>query len=70
MSVTDAADAQRRYLGTTGTIDFGGSVERRIPLDKPITVVTFDGMVPSAAGNVVCAGRDDARTLPWCPFDS
>jgi hypothetical protein len=70
MSVTDAAGAQRRYLGATGTIDFGGSVDRRVPVDKPITVVDFDGEVPSAADTIVCAGRDDSRTQAWCPFDS
>ena len=26
MSVTDAADAQRRYRGATGAIDFGGTI--------------------------------------------
>ncbi|GAA3042894.1 hypothetical protein GCM10010464_03600 [Pseudonocardia yunnanensis] len=70
MSVTDAAGAQRRYLGVTGPIDFGGTVGRRVPIDKPITVIRFTGGGPTAQDNIVCAGRGDPLTQPWCPFDS
>jgi hypothetical protein len=70
MSITDAGDAQRRYRGVTGQIDFGGTVARRVPVDKPVTVVTFTGGAPNAAANLHCAGRDDPLTRPWCPFDA
>jgi hypothetical protein len=69
MSVTDAAGAQRRYRGVTGGIDFGGTVGRRVPVDKPITVVSFGSGIPNAQENIVCAARDDPLTKPWCPFD-
>ena len=69
MSVTDAAGAQRRYQGVSGTIDFGGTVERRIPVNKPVSVVGFADGAPSAARNIICAGPDDPLTQPWCPFD-
>jgi hypothetical protein len=70
MSITDADDAQRRYRGVTGTIDFGGTVARRIPVDKPITVVSFADGAPNAGENLHCGARDDPLTRPWCPFDS
>ena len=57
MSVTDAAGAQRRYRGVTGGIDFGGTVGRRVPVDKPITVVSFGSGIPNAQENIICAAR-------------
>jgi ABC-type branched-subunit amino acid transport system substrate-binding protein len=69
-SVTDAAGAQRSYRGVTGKIDFGGTIGRRVPLDKPITIVTFRNGQPSARDNLVCGARTDPRTRPWCPTDT
>jgi hypothetical protein len=68
-SMTDAGGAQRSYRGVTGKIDFGGTIGRRVPVDKPITIVTFRNGQPSAGDNLVCGARTDRRTKPWCPFD-
>lgn len=70
MSVTDASGSQQRYQGVTGRIDFGGSIARRVPLNKPITIVRFFDGAPDARDNIVCGARTDSRTQPWCPFDS
>lgn len=71
ISVTDAAGAQRRYQGVTGPIDFGGTVSRRVPLNRPVTIVNFaDGLPKALDQHIVCAGGDDPMTQPWCPFDS
>jgi len=70
MSITDTAGAQRGYRGVTGGIDFGGTVARRVPVDKPITVISFSGGAPNADQNIICAARNDPLTQPWCPFDS
>lgn len=69
-SVTDAGGAQRGYRGVTGNIDFGGTIGRRVPVDKPITIVTFRNGQPVPTQNIVCGPRTDPRTKPWCPFDT
>lgn len=68
-SVTDAGGAQRSYSGVTGKIDFGGTIGRRVPLDKPVTIVTFRKGEASASDNLVCGAPNDDRTKPWCPTD-
>ncbi|WBQ06855.1 ABC transporter substrate-binding protein [Kribbella sp. CA-293567] len=68
-SVTDAGGSRRAYQGVTGRIDFGGTIGRRVPLNKPITIVTFRNGQPVPAANLVCGGPRDPETQAWCPFD-
>ncbi|GAA1606434.1 hypothetical protein GCM10009804_73150 [Kribbella hippodromi] len=67
-SITDAAGAQRAYQGVTGRIDYGGSVLRRVPVNKPVAVVTFQNGRPVPAATVVCGAR--AGSPAWCPVDA
>jgi len=69
MAITDAGDETGRYQGVSGVIDFGGTIERRVPVDKPVAIVRFADGAPSAERNIVCAGRDDPATPAWCPAD-
>ncbi|WP_232665967.1 ABC transporter substrate-binding protein [Pseudonocardia sp. TRM90224] len=69
MSVTDAADARQSYRGVTGRIDFGGTVDRRVPVDKPVTIVTFRDGGPDARETIVCGPLTDPDTPQWCPAD-
>ncbi|WP_148256659.1 ABC transporter substrate-binding protein [Kribbella flavida] len=72
LSITDEAGQQRRYEGVTGTIDFGGRIEQRVPVNKPVYIVTFRGGKASASDNLVCGDprdRESSLTKPWCPFD-
>ncbi|MFI6674983.1 hypothetical protein [Kribbella sp. NPDC050470] len=66
-SITDAGGAQRGYQGVTGRIDFGGSVLRRVPMDKPGAIVTFREGRPVPTATLVCGVPDDSP--PWCPRD-
>jgi hypothetical protein len=68
-SVTDAGGSRRAYQGVTGRIDFGGTIGRRVPLNKPVTIVTFRNGQPVPAANLVCGGPREPGTQPWCPFD-
>ncbi len=68
-SVTDAGNTQRAYEGVTGMIDFGGTIGRRVPINKPITIVTFRNGLPVPAANLHCGAPSDPRTQPWCPAD-
>lgn len=68
-SVTDAGNTQRAYQGVTGMIDFGGTIGRRVPINKPITIVTFRNGQPDPSANLHCGAPGDPRTQPWCPTD-
>ncbi|MEV6286434.1 hypothetical protein [Kribbella sp. NPDC051770] len=72
LSITDHAGQQRRYEGVTGTIDFGGRIDQRVPVNKPVYIVTFKDGRATAKDNLVCgapAGRESTLTRPWCPID-
>jgi hypothetical protein len=69
-SVTDAGGSRRAYQGVTGRIDFGGTIGRRVPLNKPITIVTFRDGQPVPTANLVCGGPRDTTTQGWCPLDT
>lgn len=72
LSITDAGGQQRRYEGVTGTIDFGGRIDQRVPVNKPVYIVTFRDGKATAKDNLVCgapADRESALTKPWCPVD-
>ncbi|MEJ3651379.1 ABC transporter substrate-binding protein [Actinomycetes bacterium KLBMP 9759] len=69
MSVTDAGSTRRAIQGVTGDVDFGGTVDRRVPVDKPVAIVTFRDGSPRADETIVCAARDKPGTPPWCPVD-
>jgi hypothetical protein len=66
-SITDAGGAQRAYQGVTGRIDFGGSVLRRVPVNKPVAIVTFRNGRPDPRATLVCGGRTGSPA--WCPVD-
>lgn len=66
-SITDAGGAQRGYQGVTGRIDFGGSVLRRVPVNKPVAIVTFRNGRPDPRATLVCGGRTGSPS--WCPVD-
>jgi hypothetical protein len=66
-SITDVAGAQRAYQGVTGRIDFGGSVLRRVPMNKPVAIVTFRNGSPDPRATLVCGGRTGSPA--WCPVD-
>ncbi|GAA0611761.1 hypothetical protein HPO96_22340 [Kribbella sandramycini] len=66
-SITDADGGQRSYQGVTGRIDFGGSVSRRVPVDKPVAIVTFERGGPVPRATIVCGPR--AESPAWCPVD-
>ena len=59
--------AQRGYQGVTGRIDFGGSVLRRVPVNKPVAIVTFRNGRPDPRATLVCGGRTGSPS--WCPVD-
>ncbi len=68
-SITDDQGVQRKYDGVTGAIDFGGEVSRRVPLNKPISILRVEGGTPHANERAFCGSRVDPATQPWCPFD-
>jgi len=55
--------------GASGYIDFGGRVDRRVPLDKPVLVLTVvNGEVEQQpTANCGPPPSQDTRTQPWCP---
>jgi len=65
-SITDADGAKRGYQGVTGPIDFGGSVTRRVPVDKPVAIVTFQRGAPVPKATIVCGARSESPS--WCPL--
>lgn len=68
-SITDAGDAKGSYAGVTGTIDFGGVLTRRVPLNKPVAILQVKNGNPDATEHIYC-GRPGDRTQPrWCPLD-
>jgi hypothetical protein len=72
LSITDDAGRQRRYEGVTGTIDFGGRIDQRVPVNKPVYIVTFEKGRATAKDNLVCGAptdRESTLTKPWCPID-
>ncbi|WP_460654664.1 type 1 periplasmic-binding domain-containing protein [Kribbella endophytica] len=72
LSITDDAGQQRRYEGVTGTIDFGGRIDQRVPVNKPVYIVTFEKGRATAKDNLVCGAptdRESTLTKPWCPVD-
>lgn len=69
-SITDNQDANKKYAGVTGEIDFGGVVSRRVPLNKPISVLQVEKGEPNANGQNFCGSDDDQKTQDWCPMDS
>ncbi len=69
-SITDTQGANKKYDGATGPIDFGGVVSRRVPLNKPISVLQVEDGKPNANERAYCGSRDDPATRPWCPFDN
>lgn len=68
-SITDYQGAHKKYDGATGSIDFGGVVSRRVPLNKPISVLRVEDGNPNNHESAFCGSRDDPATQPWCPFD-
>ncbi|WP_405064021.1 hypothetical protein OG474_20875 [Kribbella sp. NBC_01505] len=64
-SITDADGAKRGYQGVTGRIDFGGSVSRRVPVNKPVAIVTFQRGKPVPKATIVCGAPADSPA--WCP---
>ncbi|MFK4084198.1 hypothetical protein ACI2LF_08840 [Kribbella sp. NPDC020789] len=66
-SITDADGAKRGYQGVTGPIDFGGSITRRVPVNKPVAIVTFQRGGPVPKATIVCGPRSESPT--WCPID-
>lgn len=69
-SITNDQGANKKYDGVTGTIDFGGVVSRRVPLNKPISILQVEGGKPTANERAFCGSRDDPATQTWCPFDN
>ncbi|MGH3889798.1 MAG: hypothetical protein ACRDSZ_25085 [Pseudonocardiaceae bacterium] len=69
-SITDDQGAHKKYDGVTGAIDFGGVVSRRVPLNKPLSMLRVEGGKPNANERAFCGSRDDPATQPWCPFDN
>jgi len=68
-SITDAGDAKGAYAGVTGTIDFGGVLTRRVPLNKPVAILQVKNGNPDATEHIYCA-KPGTRTQPhWCPLD-
>ena len=54
--------------GASGYIDFGGSIDRRVPRDKPVLVLhVADGEVQPATDYCGPPPSQDPRTPPWCP---
>ncbi len=54
--------------GASGYIDFGGRIDRHVPLDKPVLILTVtNGEV--APTTLYCGPppKKDPRTQPWCP---
>ncbi len=66
-SITDADGAQRGYQGVTGRIDFGGSVSRRVPVNKPVAIVTFQRGKPVPKATIICGPPTESPS--WCPAD-
>ncbi|WP_344159258.1 hypothetical protein [Kribbella yunnanensis] len=66
-SMTDADGAKRGYQGVTGRIDFGGTVSRRVPVNKPVAIVTFQRGKPVPKATIVCGSRSESPA--WCPAD-
>lgn len=66
-SITDADGAKRGYQGVTGRIDFGGRVNHRVPVDKPVAIVTFQRGEPVPKATIVCGSRSESPA--WCPAD-
>jgi ABC-type branched-subunit amino acid transport system substrate-binding protein len=69
-SITDDQGTHKKYEGVTGAIDFGGVVSRRVPLNKPISILQVESGKPNANERGFCGSRDDPSTQPWCPFDN
>ncbi len=69
-SITDDRGAQKKYDGVTGAIDFGGVVSRRVPLNKPLSILQVNDGEPNANERAYCGSRDDPATQLWCPFDN
>jgi hypothetical protein len=54
--------------GASGYIDFGGEVSRRVPLDKPVLVLSVrNGRVQPTTAYCGPPPSQDQRTQPWCP---
>jgi hypothetical protein len=68
-SITDDNGVNKKYDGVTGAIDFGGEVSRRVPLNKPISILRVESGTPNASEHAFCGSRVDPATQPWCPFD-
>ncbi|TDD59222.1 hypothetical protein E1263_15705 [Kribbella antibiotica] len=66
-SITDADGAKRGFQGVTGRIDFGGSVSRRVPVNKPVAIVTFQRGKPVPKATIVCGAKSESPS--WCPVD-
>ncbi|MFF1817165.1 hypothetical protein ACFVWG_07700 [Kribbella sp. NPDC058245] len=66
-SITDADGAKRGYQGVSGPIDFGGSIARRVPVNKPVAIVTFQRGGPVPKATIVCGQRSESPS--WCPVD-
>jgi hypothetical protein len=69
-SITDDRDAHKKYDGVTGAIDFGGVVSRRVPLNKPISILQVESGIPNVNERAFCGSKDDPQTQTWCPFDN
>lgn len=68
-SITDQG-TNKKYIGVTGEIDFGGVVSRRVPLNKPINMLQFENKEPNADEQAFCGNDGDQKTQDWCPMDS
>lgn len=68
LGMTDRNGAQRAYQGVTGSIDFGGTVARRVPINKPIALILFRDGAPQPAETIICAEPGESSPQ-WCPFD-
>ena len=54
--------------GASGYIDFGGRIDRRVPLNKPVLVMkVVNGEVQPEAEYCGPPPSQDQRTQPWCP---
>ena len=55
--------------GASGYIDFGGRIDRRVPMNKPVLVMRVaDGEVQREAEYCGPPPSQDPRTQPWCPL--
>lgn len=67
-SITDASNAKGSYAGVTGTIDFGGVLTRRVPLNKPVAILqvkTVSQMQPNTSTAADPETKPSHIGAPW-----